>query len=283
MKNFFVFLLIVIAGYIVIVNPYHYSWLPFGKEKSAAATISSIDLVHLNVSGVNTIIVPGNRDKVSATLKGNGNVKVENNGNTVNVTVKQKWWNGFSLFNKKELTVYIPKEYQSDLTVDLGSGNLEFNSSTPSFKLRDFRLNIRSGNIHLRSIQTASFHLEGSSGNVNIEKMTTNHGWFQMTSGNLVLKHYVGGLDSSLSSGNFNAQIDQLTGNIKTNANSGNINLYLPENADFSFLGKVGSGRISCDLPLKRKTSSKNLIKGIQGSGKYKINVGAQSGTIRIH
>ncbi|MNV76555.1 hypothetical protein D3C71_1699130 [compost metagenome] len=55
----------------------------------------------------------------------------------------------------------------------------------------------------------------------------------------------------------------------------GDINLYLPEIANYSLKGSSGYGNIESDLP--ELTIDKKTITGIAGTGEYKIDVEGNS------
>jgi len=59
--------------------------------------------------------------------------------------------------------------------------------------------------------------------------------------------------------------------------------LDLPEDADFTLNGKISSGNISSDIPLKEKEQSDNRLRGKHGSGKFEIKADVSSGNIDIN
>lgn len=286
MKNFLIILLIISGIGIVIFNSNAVSWLPFGKQQTHAPVSKEIKMIEIDVSGMDTTIIPDKRNHVTAELKGQGKVKVEQSKNRIEVSVKHKWFDWFSFGKKAELNVYIPEDYSRDMEIELGSGNLTFSghSKNQSMTLNELTVDMSSGNLTLNNLSVTHFKHEGSSGNANVESLTAETGTFDISSGNIQLRRYTGALKAELSSGKLDAQLDELKDAVNIEVSSGKAILDLPEDADFTLNGKVSSGHIDCSFPLKnKKTDDQNIIAGSHGSGKHNLDLSVSSGSIDIH
>lgn len=283
MKKLFVLLIALIGAYLIYSTVSNFGWLPFGNKGAQENITDNIKMIEINVSGMSTVIIPENRDSLKADLDGKGKVSVNKNGDKVEVTAKRKWfgWDWFPFSNKSELKIYIPEDYDQNMALDLGSGNLEF--SGQSMNLDELALDLSSGNVDLNNLNVQTFNFDGSSGNIDIDKLTTKTGTFDLSSGNVSLKQYAGALDAELSSGHMTIQMDELTDDIEIEASSGRVNLDLPKNADFNLDGQVSSGKIENEFPLTNQTSDKKNINGTYGSGKYHLDLTVSSGSIHIH
>ncbi|WP_228485651.1 LiaG family protein [Thermaerobacillus caldiproteolyticus] len=287
MKGFFMILLGVIGLYVIFFNPIDFSWLSFGNQATQSVISKKIDMIEIDVSGVNTTIIPEKREDLKADLDGKGKLIVKRHGDKVEVSVKRtrKWFDWF-LFNKKaRLNIYIPKDYDRNMAINLGSGNLSFSghSKNEPMKLNELLLDVGSGNINLKNLSVKYFEHNGSSGNVEIDSLTTETGSFDVSSGSLNVKHYIGAIKAELSSGNLNVQMDKLIDSVDIEVSSGKVDINLPTNADFTLNGKTSSGNITCDFPLTSKKISNKNIKGIHGSGKHQIDLTVSSGNINIY
>ncbi|MEH7251540.1 DUF4097 domain-containing protein [Neobacillus niacini] len=281
MKKIVILLLIITGLYIVFNQSVQLDGFTLGGSKEGSATLSKkIDTIEINVGSVQTTIIPGDRNDVEAVLTGKGSLIVKEDGNSLVVEMQRKMFNWFSFSEKRQLKIYIPEDYNRNMNIQIGSGSLNF--SGESMKLNKLSLDIGSGNVNLDHLEVAEFTHDGSSGNVKIDTLTTKTGTFDLSSGNLDIKHYSGAVNADVSSGKFSVQMDNLEGPIEIDLSSGNVNLDLPDNADFSLNGHVSSGDIKSEFPLTTTSSDKKSLKGTHGSGKHKIDISVSSGDIDI-
>lgn len=239
------------------------SWLSSGKE--TVKMTNETDVIEIDVSGISTTIIPEKRDDVEAKLDGKGNVSVEERGNRIEIEYKRNWLHSFSFFKRPKLTIYLPEDYDRDLAIEMGSGNLNYKGQSD------------------KPIQINHLELDVSSGNVNMDSITANSGVFDMSSGNINVKHYTGQLEADISSGNIHIQMDQLTDSVVVDVSSGHVQLDLPDKADFTLDGKVSSGSISSQFTLENKQESKQAIKGVHGTGEHHLDLSVSSGKIEVN
>lgn len=289
LKRFFAILLGIIGFiglYIIFLNPINFSWWPLGNQRTQSVTSEGIEMIEIDASGVSTTIIPESREDLKADLDGKGKLIVKQHGDKVKVSAKQKWkWFGWLFHNKARLNIYIPEDYDRNMAINLGSGNLNFSglSKNEPMKLDELILDIGSGNVNLKNVSVKHFEHDSSSGNVDIDSLTTETGSFDISSGNLKVKHYIGAIEAELSSGNLNIQMDELTDSVDIEVSSGVVDLNLPTDADFTLNGKTNSGNITCDFPLTSKKIDNKNIKGTHGSGEHPIDVSVSSGNIKIY
>ncbi|MFK9091015.1 DUF4097 family beta strand repeat-containing protein [Bacillus salipaludis] len=291
MKRILILLLVIAGLYIAFNQAYRFDLFGTGSEgnKDGQAAISNdIKVIKVDVSSVSTTIIPEDRSNLKAVYNGKQILKVNENGDTVEVSVKSKGFNWFdwsSFSEKSKLKIYIPEDYDRNMTIDLGSGNLHFSGQSKEnpMKLDELTLDIGSGNMDFRNLIVKRWVQDIGSGNVKIDSLKTETGTFDLSSGNLDIKHYIGAIEADVSSGELNIQMDKLADSVKIDVSSGDVGLDLPDNADFTLNSDVSSGNISCDFPLTAKELNKHSIQGKHGSGKYNIDLDVSSGNIRIH
>ncbi|UHA59715.1 DUF4097 domain-containing protein [Metabacillus litoralis] len=259
------------------------TWFVFGGNGSSAEVSNKVDKIELDISGASTKIIPEKTDQVRAELKGKGKVVVTENGDTINVESKsQKWFHLFSMFNKTEITIYIPEDYEKELIIDSGSGNVSFNGHS-KMKLDSLMIDMSSGNVQISKLTAHELELDGSSGNVNLSSISTKSGIFDMSSGNLTIKEHTGKVEADLSSGKINLEMNKLIDSIDVEINSGLATINLPSNADFTLNGSIGSGHISTDFDLKELQKNSEGMFGVYGSGKHQVNIDVSSGKVEIN
>lgn len=281
MKRIVILLLIITGLFIVFNQSFQFDGFAVGGNKDGRAAISNnIETIDINVAGVKTTIIPENRDDVEAVLIGKGSLIVKEAGSRLVIETKRKMFNWFSFSEKRQLKIYIPEDYNRNLKIQIGSGNLNF--SGQSMKLNELSLDIGSGNVNMDHIEVNEFTHDGSSGNVEIDTLNTKTGTFDLSSGNLEIEHFTGALKADVSSGKFSVQMDKLNDSIDIDLSSGDVNLDLPDKADFNLDGKVSSGNISSDFPLTTNGTDNKDIKGTHGSGKNKITISVSSGDVHI-
>ncbi|MDE3837820.1 hypothetical protein C0966_00155 [Bacillus methanolicus] len=285
MKRIFIIFLIIIGIYFLFLNPAFFQWSPFVNHANQVEITEEIEKIKIEAHGVSTKVIPENRQDLKADLKGKAKLSVKSSGDEVEVTVKKKGFGWFLFRDKAKLNIYIPEDYDRNMDIDLGSGNLEFSGRSKSepMKLSKLSLDLGSGNVKLKNLEVKEFEHDGSSGDAEIHSLAVQSGSIEVNSGSLFLKDYTGGLEADVSSGNLEAQMDKLTDFIDIEVSSGEVDLDLPDNASFILNGKVSSGNISCNFPLKDQKTDKNKIKGIHGSGEHKIDLEVSSGDIKIY
>jgi lia operon protein LiaG len=281
MKRIVILLLIITGLYIVFNQTFQFDGFAFGGSKNGRATLSkTIDSIEINVGSVRTTIIPEDRNNVEAVLTGKGSLIVKETGNSIVVETKRKMFNWFSFSEKRQLKIYVPEDFNRDMNIQIGSGSLNF--SGQSMKLNHLSLDIGSGNVKIDHLEVNEFTHDGSSGNVEIDTLITKTGTFDLSSGNLDINHFTGALEADVSSGKFSVQMDKLNDSIDIDLSSGDVDLDLPDDADFNLNGKVSSGNISSDFPLTTKGTDNKNLKGTHGSGKHEINVSVSSGDVEI-
>ena len=284
MKRILLLFLVIVCIFIVLSKVDYRSWFPFGKHTMEANVTTKTDMINIDVSGVNAKIVPENRDNLQAELKGTGKVIVKQSGDSITVSYERQWFEWFSFLNKTKLTIYIPEYYHQNMTLTIGSGNLDFTGpASASMKLNNIMVDMGSGNLDLKNLHVNHLNHNGLSGNATIESVITKDSTFDVSSGNVTVKHFNGKLKTVLLSGNFKAQLDQLNNSVDVQVSSGNVQLDLPQDADFTLNGKISSGIISNDFPLKNEKGDRRYLQGIHGSGKYPVDLSVSSGRIKIY
>lgn len=259
MQKILIFVVILAGAFILLLTiP---SLLPFGKEKEVEVT-NQIELIEFDISGISTVIIPENRNNVAAELDGKGDVELREDGDSITIEYKRNWYQQFSLFRNPKLTVYIPEDYNRNIDLEVGSGNIDFKGQS-NFQLNHLSMDVGSGNITIDSLKTKNSVMDVHSGNVD-------------------LKHHTGKVEADVSSGNLSVQMDELTDSVTLDVSSGHVNLDIPEDANFTLEGEVNSGFISNQFQLKDKVQDKSQLSGVYGTGEHAIRMDVSSGVIEI-
>lgn len=282
MKKIIIIFFILIGVYLLMTNLYRIPWLPFGNSGDSARVTEKIDEIEIDISSISTKVVPDNREDVKAELQGRGEVHVSKNGDSIEVSYERGFlnWGWFPFFDRTELTVYIPEDFDRDLSLRVGSGHMEFDGST--MKLSELSADVHSGNFRLQNLTVDSFTHNVASGNSRVETITTKNGEIEVRSGNVTVDEYKGKLEAEVRSGRLKATIAELNDSIDASVRSGAFDLDLPNNAAFTLNGKASSGYISNDLSLDESVRNKGSIQGKYGAGTYDVNIEVRSGKVSI-
>lgn len=261
--------------------------LNFAKAKDSAKVTKNTENISIDVSSISTTVVPENRDDVRAELEGKGTVSVHKRGDMIEVSAKRKgffWFNWFEL-DQTSLTIYIPEDYDQNMKLDLGSGEITFkgHSIQEPMNLDKLAIDAGSGSLVLKNMNVKTLEHHSSSGEVEMNSLTAESGTFDVSSGSVSVQNYSGKLDADVSSGELEIQLAKLTDAINLNVSSGDLELDLPDDADFTLNGKTSSGDISCDFELENKKENDNGLSGKHGNGKHEIDADVSSGDIKIY
>jgi lia operon protein LiaG len=281
MKKIILLFLVITGLYLAFTSFSHFSWPGLGtngKEKASAQRVTQIEV---NVSGVETTIIQEERDTVEAILDGKGEVSVKKKGSTIKIDYKRKWPQWFGGFEKTELSIYIPLNYDKDLDINLGSGGFEFAGNEP-IKLRDVSLDMSSGDIMLGDLQVREFELNGASGELFISSLNAGEADLEISSGSTVIDSLEGRLEAGIASGELDIRMKKLTAPIALDVSSGDVQLDLPDNASFTLDAHYSSGDIRTDFTMDEKEVKDSRIIGTNKEGAHEIKIDVSSGDVRI-
>ncbi|MCX7747480.1 MAG: DUF4097 domain-containing protein [Clostridia bacterium] len=167
----------------------------------------------------------------------------------------------FSIVNDLTLNVYMPKAYSENLKVNTVSGNVYLDK----FSLKNLECDTVSGNIRLDSVVSKAARLNTVSGEGELEDC----------SGDLDFKSVSGGLD---------ARYNTFSNNIKADTTSGDVQIKLPESAEFEIKYDTMSGDYESDFPVTVTGKGSNSgFRGYNGSDKNKIEVNTVSGNLNVY
>lgn len=285
-KRILVIFLVITGIYIIFSNFPVLSLLGFNSPNNQSADITErIDSIDIQTTSVPTTIIPENREDLSVDYDGKGTVKIDHKGDTIKVEVTGPTFNFFRINRNADLKIFIPEDYNRSMEIKVGSGTLEFSgpSKENPMKLDKLEIVLGSGKLELNNLIANHIEHKGSSGKVEVNYVQATTSSFDMSSGKLNIHHFSGGFDAEVSSGEMNIQIDELNGHSSAKASSGRINLDLPDDANFTLMGKTSSGTINSEFNLTDENISKNRIEGKYGTGKYKLDLQVSSGNIQLH
>ncbi|OIU73032.1 LiaG family protein [Rossellomorea aquimaris] len=287
MKNIFAVIIAILAlgALYTILNDQTSLFAKENKSGDSIEVTKDIDSLELMLESGETEIIPTDTDEVKVEIDGKGKLSLKEKGNAIEVQVKHKWYQWISFNRKSDIIVYIPKDYDRSMTIELGSGEMDFTGGTESapMKMEELTVKMGSGDMELANLETKRFQHNGSSGDFTATHLKTEDGMVDLSSGDVQLSHYEGPLKGDVSSGELSVMMKKLTGDIELDVSSGDVNLDLPDDADFEIEGRASSGDISTSFPLKNKSKEDGGLSGTAGNGKYEVKASVSSGSVDIY
>lgn len=268
--------------------------------------LSETDSLDVVYTGKNLKVYPGKGDQVVIkeyliSEKESATARVTREGGAVTVTGgREPVITIFAFWGETErIEIYVPEEGLKELGLQTSSGNI---TAQNGFSLHTDTLRVRagSGNVKWRDTRAAEYELHTGSGNIDMENMEGD-GSAQAGSGNVHLRKAEGHVSLNTKSGNIHAEdlsgwgsmeagsgnvkveAAEVTGDIRLQANSGNVRLLLPRDLSFSVRIQTGSGTIRTSF---EEALSYNK-KGNQAEGKVgeapSCVIEAQTGSGNVH
>jgi lia operon protein LiaG len=287
MKNIFAVIIAILAlgTLYTILNDQTSLFAKDTKSGDSVEVTSDVDSIQLLLESGETEIIPTDENEVKVEIDGNGKLTLKEKGDTIEVEVKHKWYQWIAFNRKSDITVYIPKDYDRDLNIELGSGEVVYaaGSGSEPMKLDELTVKMGSGDMEIAHLETNVFRHHGSSGDFTIDHLKTKDGKVELSSGDVEISNYEGPLRGDVSSGDLSVMMKALSGDILLDVSSGEVNVDLPDDADFKLDGRASSGDISSDFQLKDKQDEDGNLSGTAGNGKYKVKASVSSGSVDIY
>jgi len=242
-----------------------------GQVKTSKS-FSAQEIENIVIKTVSTKInvIPVADRKVGIDFYGNittnlADVKPELAANIENSTLKieisyPKTINiGLINFEKLYLDVYIPDNYSGSIEVETVSGDLD-----------------------IRKLNPARLVFKSISGNINTESVIADIMEMETASGKAYLKDISGNIKINSISGEVDAVIAAIEGDINIKTISGKAEIELPGSSAFDFEFGSVSGNIKNEFPADIKLINNRKIEGSVGNGAHKIIISTTSGDISI-
>ncbi|MBA4494150.1 DUF4097 family beta strand repeat-containing protein [Paenactinomyces guangxiensis] len=289
MKKKFFGLLLMICGFGIFislaVNSAIGSWFSSQELYEEAAPADGINSIKIEALQ-DVHIIPENRKDIKAALHGEGadnaDLNIRQVGGDLKVSMGSHWYRWMMFDNRLTLNVYVPERYDQNMDIHSVAGNLHFHGRSPGqpMKLRQLTVDLTSGDSYLENLQVNDLRYDSTTGNVNIQRVTAEEADLHSGSGDIRLDHFTGSFLTSLDIGNLTARIDSLTGRIRADVTTGDIQVDLPQNADFVLKAKASGGDIQCGFSCQKEWE--DTVTATNGSGKYSVILNSVSGDILI-
>lgn len=247
------------------------SW--FGLYPSNLKTISveeekTVDIEEIKEIKINSIftdvkLIKENREDVKilyhGTMKSNVLPTLEINKLNGELEIKLLTKsNKYSVVNSDViLEIWIPKDFNQDITVDTSSGD-----------------------IYVLDISGRRLNLSSSSGDISLNKSIVDYFVVNSSSGDISINDISGYLNVFSSSGDVVLDVSNHMDNIDISTSSGDVDIFLGSDANFSVSGSTASGEVSSNGPISVNQDKNNRFDFVVGDGDKTLKITTSSGDI---
>lgn len=291
-----------------------------------AFTFSSVDVnekQEVSAEGVKNIVIdspsidvnvtPGNSDDIQVEFSGKVgkkskslyNLDIDENGDTVEITMEKENKFQFMMFNftKVSLNVEVPEKVYEKLQINAASGDIVVDEVIAN----ELTIETHSGDIDVKNGESiGELIVKASSGDVMVNDVVVEGKLeIKTSSGDIIANDNLAkeiellassgdisttNLNSKVvtintSSGDIEVEADEVTGDLVLEASSGDIDvefLRTPASLAVDFKGGSGDGVATIDgMEFSEKTEHR--IIGEIGSGEYKLNARTSSGDFKVN
>ncbi|MHC0039141.1 DUF4097 family beta strand repeat-containing protein [Pseudoneobacillus sp. C159] len=268
----FLFVVGVVGTLVSVSASGGFSVKTWGIHDEVQVKSADISRIEVDLSGSDVALHPTNGDEITVELNGKISKKhkkkvrldVEESGNTLKVGIKgldQIFLNVGVLILDTNVEVFLPQKIYDSI-----------------------KINTSSGDITVQEFKAKEFILEASSGDMLIRDLHSDQHRFQTSSGEMELSNVSGDIEAKSSSGDIIIKYENTSGNLNAKTSSGDISIEFHEQPDslaIDFKGSSGEGQISLN-GVNYQEKSEHLIRGVIGSGDFKIKAETSSGDFSL-
>jgi len=232
---------------------------------------SGINKIVINTISTDVKIIPTDDKNIAVNFYGNVTSNLAENTPRLVADVKNDVLNidivypvtitiGFFNISKLYLDVYIPENF-----------------------LKNVEATTVSGEIEARGFIGEGMQIESTSGELTADIISVENLVIGSVSGDIVLKDTESEATSlNTISGDVNASFKSIRDNLKIKTTSGDVQLFIPDNSQFSFDLRSVSGDIKNNFDSKISFADERNMKGSVGESAFDIAVNTTSGEIVI-
>ncbi len=253
-KSYIVILLVILIG-ISLVNVVAGFFTYGGKEE---IEIRNGGFSHVEIDTKNAeinLLVTNDRPYVELLNKGSYDLKVEVEGNTLDIEVNKKWFNLFSFnlfFHSPTLNVYLPENVYETIQSETDNGSVY----VTNLKVNELNVETNNGKVLVRDVESSYLYLSSNNGDVNLENVE-------------------GKIIGETNNGDVTIQKSILNQPIELKTDNGNVSIITneePTNVTYQF--KTHNGDIT--------VFGSEHFETVVGDGKYLIQLTSHNGNITI-
>jgi lia operon protein LiaG len=202
--------------------------------------------------------------KISKKLKKKLQLDVQENGDALKIGLKgedQIKFNVGVLIVDTNVEVFLPQKIYDSIKIDNSSGD-----------------------INIQEFKSKNMIFETSSGDITATNLHSEEHRFHSSSGEMKLSNVTGNIKAESSSGDVIIQFENATGNLDAKTSSGDVSVEYrdePKSLTIDFKASSGDGEVTLD-DVHFEERSENEIRGVIGTGNFKVTVETSSGDFSL-
>ncbi|AEV70249.1 DUF4097 family beta strand repeat-containing protein [Acetivibrio clariflavus] len=184
-------------------------------------------------------------------------VKEESDKLTIEVNRKKAW----TLYYKNDLSLFIdiPQKYEETISISASSAD-----------------------VILKELAVDKFMYYSDSGSINLDNIAIKDVFVETSSGKVTFSNFSGNVNVKSDAGDVRIAYKCFDNIVNIETSSGNTELIVPENSEFSLEAKTITGKINNSYPMELINSTENQLIGGVGNSENKIVICSESGDISI-
>jgi lia operon protein LiaG len=202
--------------------------------------------------------------KISKKLKKKLQLDVQENGDAIKISLKgedQIKFNIGVLILDTNVAVFLPQKIYDSIKIDNSSGD-----------------------INIQEFKSKNMIFETSSGDIIATNLHSEGHRFHSSSGEMKLSNVTGNIEAESSSGDIIIHFENATGNLDAKTSSGDVSVEYrdePNSLAIDFKASSGDGNVTLD-GVHFAERSENEIRGVIGTGDFKVTVETSSGDFSL-
>jgi lia operon protein LiaG len=179
-----------------------------------------------------------------------------------------------------KIEIRIPEDKTLALSVKVASGDITIENG----RFSDLTLETASGDVDLVDVEAGSLRVDSSSGDTAAHRLNAERSYFSAMSGDIQIDEITGYLDAKTASGDISIHYAVFANDVTLQSASGDAELFLPGNAEFTLSANTSAGDITCEFPIviTGPNTRKRSLESIVGKGTYRVEIKTASGDISI-
>ncbi|SEN46007.1 DUF4097 family beta strand repeat-containing protein [Lihuaxuella thermophila] len=259
-------------------------WL-FSGTHAKTSSIDHVQEIRID-SPVDVKMIPEDRRDVKAVLQGEESelisLQMSRKQNQLQISLREKWMYWLFHTGKSRLDLYVPRQYNKDVTLE-GYGNIQISGSKPrKWTLTGLNVTLQDGNSDIQNLQVHSFDYQHRTGNVRLQEFRSDQASMTVGTGDVNIARFSGALKVKLGTGNLRAQLEHVQDAVTTEVEKGDTWIDLTEEIPFRIHAVTNQGTAECDYPIQGSKTSKQ-IQGAYKKGTVQLHHQTNKGNIRIH
>lgn len=247
--------------------------------------VKDVDAIDVETIFEDVVVVREKRDDVKIHYFGVFSKESKNKEPEYEISTKSTFkyhvnWKKLKGPSHAMMVIYLPKEYDGDLKIDVVSGDVEGDELI----LTDVEINTVSGDITIGHLEAETLKLDCVSGAIDLEEAVLEEIQSETVSGDVLINNLeTEELNLETVSGDIEVTLEEQKGDIQMDTTSGSIVMTVKKSVNATIDIKSVSGDIEVAYDLKNvEVLKSNRLNAEVGKGKFEVDIETVSGDVTL-